>query len=508
MLDYHKKVGEKHRKEFGQFFTHSEVAAFMVNWVLDSGKKSLFDPAFGLGAFYDALNDRSKVRFTACEVDSKILKFWKDNTGKPADFVSIKDYLRSWNMEHECIVCNPPYMRFQKFLNRELVFQEFEKHLGIRISGYTNTASTFLLKSLSELTAGGRLAYIMPLEFLNTGYGYMIKQKLTEAGHLYGILSFDCEKNIFPDVTTSVGIILYDKARWHSSVKFFNIRTISELSVFKRLEPVSEVPLNELDAKEKWLPYFQKRLFEVNGDQTTTLEYFGRFSRGIATGANEFFVLKPTTMETRNINLETECIPCITKSSQIKKFVFEDSDFEDLLTSDKPVYLFSVNGRLSKSAKDYIRFGESKDYHERFLTKNRDPWYRTERRSPAPLLFGVFSRGAYKIILNRTRALNLTCYHGFQPNLFGLNYIEHLFLYFLSQTGREIISLSMRKYGDSLDKFEPNDLNRALVPTPAFLSFMPTEKISEAVKYVKETESLPKWVEDFFAPLRFPAKDC
>ncbi len=506
MLDYHEKVGGEHRKEFGQFFTHSEVAAFMVNWVLDSGTKSLFDPAFGLGAFYDAVNDRPEVKFTACEIDSRILEFWELNKGKPSDFVFVADYLRSWNMKHECIVCNPPYMRFQKFLNRDLVFQEFENHLGIRISGYTNIASAFLLKSLSELTDCGRLAYIMPLEFLNTGYGTMIKQRLAEAGHLYGILSFDCEKNIFPDVTTSVGIILYDKAARHSSVKFFNIKTLDELLVFETLEAVSEISLNQLDAKEKWLPYFQKKSFEVDGSRTTTLEYFGRFSRGIATGANEFFVLKPTNAEAKSIDLETECIPCITKSSQIRKSVFEDSDFEDLATLDKPVYLFSVNGKLSKGVEEYISFGESKNYHERFLTKNREPWYKTERRSPSPLLFGVFSRGAYKIILNRTRALNLTCYHGFQPNLFGLGYVEHLFLYFLSQAGREIISLSMRKYGDSLDKFEPNDLNRALVPTPAFLSLMSTEKITEAVRCVKETESLPEWVEHFFAPLRLQSK--
>ena len=57
--EYLLKVGEKHRKEFGQFFTHPLVAKFMVKWVLNSEQKTLFDPAFGLGAFLAPIaNDR------------------------------------------------------------------------------------------------------------------------------------------------------------------------------------------------------------------------------------------------------------------------------------------------------------------------------------------------------------------------------------------------------------------------------------------------------------------
>lgn len=105
----------------------------------------------------------------------------------------------SWGRKHTNIVCNPPYMRFQKFLNRDAVFSAFAKNAGLRLSGYTNTASAFLIKSLLELDGKGRLAYIMPLEFLNTGYGRAVKAKLLEGGHLAAIIKVDCEKQIFPD---------------------------------------------------------------------------------------------------------------------------------------------------------------------------------------------------------------------------------------------------------------------------------------------------------------------
>ena len=506
MLEYIQHVGDTHRKSFGQYFTHPDVAGFMTRWVLRSGKKSLFDPAFGLGAFRDAVPQDSKVTFSACEIDPRIIKFWERQTGERSGFIAGEDYLRSWGGKHDNIACNPPYMRFQKFLNRGIVFQEFQRHLGIRLSGYTNTASAFLLKSLSELRASGRMAYIMPLEFLHTGYGSLVKEKLIASRHLFAILRFDCEKDIFPDATTSVGIILYDTAVRHTSVKFYAVQSLTQLAMFDAIEPVSDVPLEELDPKSKWLPLFQKQAYAADPAKMTTLDSFGRFSRGIATGANEFFVLRPSTAKEKGIDRKSECVPCITRSSQLYKPVLDPTDYDALSDADHPVLLFSANGAHSKEAETYIQFGERQGFNDRFLTKNRTPWYKTEQREPSPLLLGVFSRGGYKIIFNKSQVLNLTCFHGFQPNPFGREYIEHLFLYLSSRTGREIISLSMRQYGASLDKFEPNDLNGSSVPSQTFFASISAEKVATAVRALSETGQVPQWAEDLFASLKIPNK--
>ena len=194
---YLQKVSEEHRKTHAQFFTHPLVAKFMVNWVLQSQQKSLYDPAFGLGAFLEPVSEDSCIRFTGSEMDPEILDFWTEVTDGDRAKVVSEDYLLSWGKSHANIVCNPPYMRFQKFANRDEVFKAFAQNLNLRLSGYTNTASAFLLKSLSELSSLGRLAYIMPLEFLNTGYGSVVKSRLIENKHLTSIISFDCGKRYF-----------------------------------------------------------------------------------------------------------------------------------------------------------------------------------------------------------------------------------------------------------------------------------------------------------------------
>jgi len=496
-IQYCRTVAEDHRKGMGQFFTHAEVADFMVRWVLASGVSELYDPAFGLGAF---LPNDPDVAFSASEIDSVAINYCREKAASKLPFVFEEDYLTSWGKSHPNIVCNPPYMRFQKFLTRGSVFADFKKHLDLTLSGYTNTASAFLLKSLSELDGRGRLSYIMPLEFLNTGYGTLVKKRLLEGRHLVGIINLECEKDIFPDATTSVGILLYDCAVECSKVSFYSLKRIEELKSFDSLEPTTIIDADKLDPKSKWLPHFQSNKVLFNQEHMVPLEYYGRFSRGIATGANEFFVLSKSKAASLGLSPD-DCQPCITRSSQISHPVISDKDVSEMLDADIPAILFAANGSASAEARKYIRHGESLGYHERFLTKHRTPWYKTETRSPSPLLLGVFSRGGYKIILNRSNALNLTCYHGFQPNLFGLQYVNHLFLYFLSQTGRDIIGLSMRKYGDALDKFEPNDLNSAFVPKPDYFDKITDKDVENGIRVVSSEGMLPEVLEMKFSQL-------
>ena len=79
--------------------------------------------------------------------------------------------------------------------------------------------------------------------------------------------------------------------------------------------------------------------------------------------------------------------------------------------------------------------------------------------------------------------------------------MNHLFLYFLSQTGRDIIGLSMRKYGDALDKFEPNDLNSAFVPKPDYFDTITDKDVENGIRVVSSEGMLPEVLEMKFSQL-------
>jgi len=347
----------------------------------------------------------------------------------------------------------------------------------------------------------------MPLEFLNTGYGKVIKRELLRENCLKAIIKLEPEKDVFPDAITTAAIILASKDGRNDPVSFYSASSISELDSIFQSEHARRIARQDLNPDDKWLQYFEETVADLNSDQLVTLYYYGKFSRGIATGANEFFSLSPSLVRLHKIP-ERYLRYCITRSAQVKSVVFTDSRLSSLVEKDDRVFVLDINGNLPAPVDIYVKKGEEKGYHQRYLTKHRKPWYKLEHRSPAPILLGVFSRDGFKVIRNYSSALNLTCYHGFYPNLFGERFIDHIFLYLRSNAAQHILGLSIRRYGDKLDKFEPNDLNSAHVPSPSFFEAIDPELIQKAMDQSRAEKELPVALEDVFSFLISTEQDA
>jgi len=226
-LKYIAETPLNHRKDYGQFFTPMCVARLMVQWVLKDNPETVLDPAFGLGVFYDeAIKTPSgnQVHFIGYEIDRNIFEFLNRNGDSPYLRVINSDYLEAEAEKFDGIICNPPYMRFQKFLKRHDILPKIEEKIGKKLIGYSNISSLFLVKSLRELKINGNLAYIMPFEFFNTGYGKEIKKSLLENHLLKQIIIFDNEKEIFPEATTTVCVLLCKNDVKKETIKILQIK--------------------------------------------------------------------------------------------------------------------------------------------------------------------------------------------------------------------------------------------------------------------------------------------
>ena len=492
--EYARSTSAAHRKDYGQFFTPLPVARLMTRWVLEDGPAAVLDPAFGLGVFYDAAAQSGRLRggqrFVGYEIDDRILSYRARSAPRGNLEVRHQDYLEMDAGAFDGIVCNPPYMRFQKFLNRSDVLPKIEKQIGRKLLGYSNIASVFLVKSLHELNERGRLAFIMPFEFFNAGYGREIKQQLLQGHLLKQIVVFSNEKEIFPDATTTVCVLLCRKDHRAEPVKVTRIGSLAELG---RIGDIGEYYQRRIDAAElppgqKWTPILRS-LFSGREppDGFVKLSHYGAFKRGLATGANAFFGIRKTAAERWRLD-RRDLRKCITRSPQIRKPVFTEDDFRELHQADHPVHCLAVTRHEDRHVRAYVADGERQGYHRRYLTSARRVWYEIERRTPAPLLFGVFSRGRLKIIRNLTDAINFACFHSFYPNVFGEELVDKLFVYLLSDQGQEVLKANKRSYGDDLDKFEPGDLNDCLCPSRAQLDLLDGDEVEKIVETAKTDE--------------------
>lgn len=132
--------------------------------------------------------------------------------------------------------------------------------------------------------------------------------------------------------------------------------------------------------------------------------------------------------------------------------------------------------------------GEKQGIDKRYLTSNRTPWYSLENRPPAQILVTVFNRTGLRFIRNEAGVYNLTAFHCIyiKPNL--IPKIDLLMAYLITDISQEIFEDYRREYGGGLKKFEPNDLNNALVVDLEKISKNDEENILTLFYKLRENE--------------------
>lgn len=493
-LEYSERSDLGHRKKLGQFFTPYSVARFMSQWLTEipADEPRILDPCAGLGVFERAICSTSpdfavNARFSLWEKDTELAKSLSSICQRlPIEYsVTNEDFLdeHAWSAEYDAIIANPPYFKHHFVENKKALRDVVSSKVGAPFTVQSNIYCWFLIKALALLKSGGRLAFIIPTEFLNANYGRDVKNHLLETGYLRYIISVCYKNKTFADAITTSCVLLAEKGVQPAGpIRFYRANShnqLDKLSRFLANAEHREYESSELDVERKWRSYFPgTESIDKTASNLVPFSTFGRFSRGIATGANEFFAMRPSTADEHNLPLDC-LIRCLCKARQASRKTFSSHDFERLRQSDQPVYLFDGEAISNKAVDRYIRSGEISGYQYRYLTKMRTPWYALEKRAPSKIWVCVFGREGIRFIWNESNCISLTCFHVFQPSSAGEAYVPILFLYLNSFTGRTFLEVEKREYGGGLEKYEPNDINKALAPDFGMLAKIQLQRLIE-----------------------------
>jgi adenine-specific DNA-methyltransferase len=487
---YTQSIPLEHRKKFAQFFTPFSIAELLAKWLLGNEKlQTVLEPAFGLGIFARTLlSKKNDIRIKGFEIDNVILEqAKKEFSGTEKINLLLEDYMyNDWNNKYDGIICYPPYFKFHDYDNKSIL-KEIERHLKCKLNGFTNLYTLFLLKSIHQLKPNGRCAYIIPSEFLNSDYGKLVKQYLITTGALRHIIVFNFEENVFDDALTTACIVLCANDDKTDKVQFANIQSVKDLNVIENLiavypqysENSKTYSFSELNPEIKWKTYYQPQ----NGHKFKNLVPFSTYAkvvRGIATGANDYFTFNRSKAQKYKIG-EEYLLPCICHCVDVKGNVFTQSDFEELKHNDRNVFLINAVNADNENIAKYLFKGEQEQINKKFLTASRNPWYSLEKRSPAPIWVSVFNRNGLRFVRNEAGVSNLTTFHCIYPqtDMFSDVSVDLLFAYLLTDTARQIFEDNSREYGNGLQKFEPNDLNKGMMLDLGKISKSSKQKIEK-----------------------------
>lgn len=482
-INYLKFSDVKHRRLLGQYFTPPSIALFMAEWIIhrESNYLRILDPSTGFGVFERAISISQSgknyhIRFDLWEIDeaiSKVLKQISDDYKIDA-IIHNEDFLNSdWHDKYDGIIANPPYFEHRRIKNKTDLYNLICKKTAHRFSIQTNIYCWFLIKCLNQLAENGRLAFIVPSDFLNANYGDKVKQYLLQSGYDLSLINIDYTENLFEDAYTTSLIILAEKTKQKTErIRFYYVsknEKLTNITDFLNTHEFREIRTSVIDPKEKWKNYFNGNYERYKSKILISFSNLGKFTRGIATGANDFFMLSIGDAEKYKIPNDA-LLPCISKANDVKGIIFTKSDYQLLISEGRKVLLFNGMYSNDKNISEYIKLGEYQGTNLKYLTKTRKPWYSLEKREVSPIWAAVFGRNGLKFIWNESECLTLTCFHVFYPSEIGKKYLDILFIYLNSEVAFELFENEKREYGGGLGKFEPNDITKALYPDFGYLS--------------------------------------
>ncbi len=496
-LDSTKTKQEKNK--FGQFATPLELATEIVKQaklLLDKDLPIKFlDPAFGTGSFYSALLKvfprSSLLNALAYEIDADCgqlaLNLWKetDLTLNISDFTSVVPPKLD-SQKANLIICNPPYVRHHH------IDKEKKQHLarlvkeftGLRLSGYSGLYCYFLLVAHQWLTKGGLAGWLIPSEFMYVNYGREIREFLCSNVTLLHVHQFNPLDVQFSDALVSSSVVWFKNVPplEHHSAKFTYGGSLAkpDKTVYHSMQ--------ELRSSNKW----NERLFKPKQTQPETqltLSDLFTIKRGLATGYNKFFILSPDEITKYRIP-QKFLIPILPSPRFLKADKIESDKMGHPLI-EQNLFLLSCDLPESK-VKDhypslwaYYQMGIQTGASERYLCKNRSPWYSQESRNPAKLICTYMGRKRgennrpFRFILNLSDAVVTNTYLNLylKPALNELLEDNHALLRLIWQKLNTIPVESLtnegRVYGGGLHKIEPKELGN--ISADNIVSVLPEE---------------------------------
>jgi len=466
------------RNKWGQFATPAPLAVSLTRHartLMGQTAVRFLDPAIGTGSFYSALSNvyapEHIAAATGIELDPLFAdtarNLWGDRGLKvlQADFTRQKAPAQRFNL----VLTNPPYVRHHHLSGEEKdrLKTQLARSLHLPISGLAGLYCYFLLHAHDWMEEGGLALWLIPSEFMDVNYGETLRRYLSERVTLIQIHRF-CPTDVqFTDALVSSAVVIFRKSAplpGHA-VRFTFAGPIEH--------PQSEalVPLETVRRSHKWTQ-FPASVTLRNRDELNLGDFF-TIKRGLATGANSFFILteaqvkdwkiphafvKPILPGPRHLTQDIiEALPSGAPDVSPRLYLLDCNEPEERIQAQWPRFY------------EYLEQGRAQAIDAAYLASHRAPWYSQEQRPPAPFLCTYMGRARdgkhpFRFIWNRSKATAHNVYLMLYPKArlrdaltSHPELMAHIFGALQSITPAQLLSEG-RVYGGGLHKVEPKEL--------------------------------------------------
>jgi adenine-specific DNA methylase len=492
----------------GGYYTPQALADWMCAWAIRHATDRVLEPSSGDGVFVEAAigtlaalgcpPSASIGRVTAIEIARSEAKKSRSRIaryGDPGGSVVCSDFF-DWNRSQrnagarfDCVVGNPPFIRYQNFpepARSHAMSMMVDR--GLRPNRLTNVWVPFVVGAMTRLLEGGRMAMVLPAELLQVTYAAQLRQFM--ADHFHRIHIFACNR-LFFDAEQEVVVLLADG---YSREAVPGNECLIELVEANSVDEILGAQPNHKAAgeysivnhtTEKWLKYFLSPkeidfMRSLKGrPEITSLSAHAEIDVGVVTGRNEFFVLDQKTVEAYGLGADVSRL--VGRSSHLRGSILHSQEWRAFARGRERVYLLTLaaetKNALANGAKRYVRIGEKSGFHTGFKCSIREPWW-TVPSVWVPDSF--FFRQIYdfpRVVINQAGATSTDTIHRMRCKGDAAAVAANLYTH-LTAASAEIEG---RSYGGGVLELEPTEAECLLVPAQ-LQSGLPIDEVDAFVR--------------------------
>jgi adenine-specific DNA methylase len=461
------------RKRRGAYYTPEDTVAALVRWAVRKSSDELLDPSCGDGRFL-ALHHRS----TGIEQDSRSARLARERAPKAS--VHTGDFF-TWASEtrdrFDCAAGNPPFIRYQTFAGdvrtRALGYCAAQ---GADFTALTSSWAPFLVAAASLLKPGGRMAFVVPAEIGHAPYARPLLEYLVRSFRKTQLVAV--KEKLFPDLSEDVWL-LYAEGYGTSGSGFL----ISPFERFTyREDPPRQGTRVDLDQWRAWngrlrpflLPSGLLTKYEemTRDPNTERLGDLARVGIGYVTGANEFFHLRPSTVEDRGIPSQNLHV-AVRNGRVLTGTAVTKAQVRAWIEADDPVLLLKLASSVSVPGcvRKYLESEAGLRARETYKCRNRNPWYVVPDVHVPDAFLTYMSGGGPSLVANPAHCVGTNSVHTVRmKNGVALSSLMEMWNTPLREFSCEIEGHPL---GGGMLKIEPREASRIVVGHPC--QWMPSD---------------------------------
>jgi adenine-specific DNA-methyltransferase len=456
------------RRDSGATYTPDPIVHSMVEWAAEHGKPyRIVDPGTGSARFLMKAGEKfPHASLIGVEIDPLAALIARANLAVAGlasrSRIILGDYRHFHEtFEHQTLyIGNPPYVRHHQIDTKwkDWLSAHAEK-LGHKASQLAGLHVHFFLATALHARSGDFGAFITAAEWLDVNYGSLVRSLVTAELGGQSITVIEPTAQPFPDAATTAAITTFEIASKPSSVLFRRVDSLQNLGDLKKGRKVHR---DRLMSEARWSHL--SRATEKPPEGYVELGEICRVHRGQVTGANDIWI---AGAHSKGL---PDCVlyPTVTRAKELiaaKGILGDAAKLRCVI--DIPVDLDELDALERNAVDRFLKIARERGANKGYVASHRKAWWSVGLRSPAPIISTYMARRAPAFVINKANARHINIAHGLYPRDPMTEKVRISLVEFL-QT--KVSQNSGRTYSGGLTKFEPREMERLIVPSPAMLA--------------------------------------